>query len=86
MIGIGRNAVGAFRGNWGSCKAWVFSLPVCFSHLKNFKKEKVWPWLMWFSGLSTSPQTGTHRFVSQSGHIPALWARSPVGGVQEATN
>ena len=26
------------------------------------------------------------RFDSQSGHIPALWARSPVGGMQEATN
>ena len=26
-----------------------------------------------------------HRFDSQSGHMPGLWARSPVGGVQEAT-
>ena len=25
------------------------------------------------------------RFNSQSGHMPELWARSPVGGVQEAT-
>ena len=23
---------------------------------------------------------------SQSGHMPGLWARSPVGGVREATN
>ena len=25
------------------------------------------------------------RFSSQSGHMPGLWARSPVGGAQEAT-
>ena len=27
-----------------------------------------------------------HQFNSQSGHMPVLWARSPVGGMQEATN
>ena len=26
-----------------------------------------------------------HRFDSHSGHMPGLWARSPVGGAQEAT-
>ena len=26
-----------------------------------------------------------HRFDSQSGHMPGLWARSPVEGIQEAT-
>ena len=25
------------------------------------------------------------RFDSQSGHIPGLWARCPVGGIREAT-
>ena len=47
-------------------------------------KESILSWLMWLSGLSAGLQT--KRFYSQSGHMPGLWARPPVGGVWEAAN
>ena len=37
------------------------------------------------SGLSIIPLKH-HRFDSQAGHIPGLWAMSQVGGMLEATN
>ena len=40
---------------------------------------------MWLSGLSASLWTKNHWFNSQSGHMPGLQAKFPVGGVQEAT-
>ena len=46
--------------------------------------RKVWPWLVWLSGLSAGLWTKGLRFDSQSGHMPGLWARSPVGGTWEA--
>ena len=42
------------------------------------------PLLMWLSGLSTGLQTKHHRLDSQ-GHMPGVWARSPVGDTREAT-
>ena len=43
------------------------------------------PWMLWLSGLSTGLRTKGHWFNSQSGHVPGLRARSPVGDTQEAT-
>ena len=44
-----------------------------------------YPWLVWLSGLSAGREPKGHQFDSQSGHMPGLQARSPVGGAQEAT-
>ena len=38
------------------------------------------PWLVWLSGLSAQCEPKCCRFDSQSGHMPRLWARSPVWG------
>ena len=38
------------------------------------------PWLMWFSGLRVVCEAKGPQFDSQSGPMPGLWARSPVGG------
>ena len=46
-------------------------------------KSKSEPWLAWLSGLSAGLQTKGHQFNSQSGDMPGLWARSPVGGARE---
>ena len=43
------------------------------------------PWLVWLSGLSAGLRIKGLQLDSQSGHMPGLWARSPVGGEQEAT-
>ena len=43
------------------------------------------PWLVWLSGLSTGLRTKGSLVDSQSGHMPGLQARSPVGDAQEAT-
>ena len=43
------------------------------------------PWLVWLTGLSDTCEPKGHWYNSQSGHMPGLWARSPVGGAQEAT-
>ena len=47
--------------------------------------KKVQPWLVWLSGSSVGCEPKGRQFNSQSGHMPGLLARSPVGGVQEAT-
>ena len=51
----------------------------------NCLKVKLWPWLVWLSGLSTGCEPKGGRFDSQSGHMPGLQARSPVGATWEAT-
>ena len=55
-----------------------------------FQKTQDSPWLVWLSGLSAGLRTACKlrgcRFYSQSGHMPVLWAKSPVGGVGEATD
>ena len=42
-------------------------------------------WPVWLRGLRIAPQIKKSLLDSQSGHMPGLQARSPVGGVQEAT-
>ena len=46
----------------------------------------VQPWLVWLRGLSAACKLKGRQLDSQSGHIPGLLARSPVGGVREATD
>ena len=41
------------------------------------------PWLLW---LKSAYKPRGHWFNSWSGHMPGLWARSPVGGMQVATS
>ena len=38
------------------------------------------PCLVWLTGLSIGLRTNGRWFDSQSGHMPGLWARSPVVG------
>ena len=38
------------------------------------------------NGLRPACKPEGRQFDSQSGHMPGSWARSPVGGVREATN
>ena len=45
-----------------------------------FYKNDVFTWLVWLSGLSADCETKGHRFDSQSGYMPGLRARSPLGG------
>ena len=40
---------------------------------------------VWLSALSAACKPRDRWFDSQSGHMPGLWARSPGGGMQEAT-
>ena len=47
--------------------------------------KKVQPWLVWLSGSSAGCEPKGRQFNSQSGHMPGLLARSPVGGTREAT-
>ena len=47
--------------------------------------KKNYPWLVLLSGLSAGCKPKGHWFNSQSGHMPGLQARSPVGGAREAT-
>ena len=44
------------------------------------------PWLVWLSGLSAGCELKGCWFDSQSGHMPGLWARSPVGGHVRGNN
>ena len=58
--------------------------PFCYLGIKSknffsYIKRPISPWLVWLSGLSASPRTKDWRFDSQSGHMPGLQARSPVG-------
>ena len=48
---------------------------------KDFEKSGSKPWLVWLSGLSAGLQTKGLLVQFQSGHMPGLWARSPVGGM-----
>ena len=48
-------------------------------------KNDEYKWLAWLSGLSVGCELKGHGFDSQSGHMPGLRARSPAGGVWEAT-
>ena len=59
----------------------TFNFPVDKS--KNYFK----PWLVLLSGLSASlhAKQRVAGSISNLGHVPGLLARSPVGGVQEAT-
>ena len=50
--------------------------------LKNYIEQ---PWLVWLSESSAGCQSMGLQFGSQSGHMPGLQARSPVGDAQEAT-
>ena len=43
------------------------------------------PWLLWLVDWVPACEPKGHQFNSQSGHIPGLQARSPVGGAWEAT-
>ena len=52
----------------------------------NKQKKNCVPWLVWLSGLSTGLWNKGCWFDSWSGHMPGLQARSPVWGVQEATD
>ena len=40
---------------------------------------ELWPWLVWLSGLGVGCKPEGHQYYSQSGHMPGLQARSPVG-------
>ena len=48
-------------------------------------KRFLWPWLVYLSGLSAGCEPKGCQFESQLGYMPGLQARSPVGGMQEAT-
>ena len=41
---------------------------------------------MWLRGLNAGLRTESRWFDSQSGHMPGLQARSPLGGVRKATD
>ena len=48
---------------------------------KNVLESYLRPWPVWLSGLSTGQERKTgRRFESWWGHMPGLWARSPVEG------
>ena len=42
------------------------------------------PWLVWLGRLSVGLRNKASPVDSQSGHMPGLQVRSPVGGAQEA--
>ena len=50
-----------------------------------FIKKTLKPWLVWLSGLALAWESKGCWFDSQSGHVPELRARSPVGGTWETT-
>ena len=61
----------------------LFHWAVLGNHWQEVEKTSE-PWLVWLSGLNAGLQTKGSRFDSQSGHMPGLQAKSPVGGVQGA--
>ena len=65
--------------------AWFLQ---CLKRKKNPQKKNYgWkPWLVWLSGLSVCRGTETLPVRFPVRHMPGLWARSPVGGVREATD
>ena len=80
-----------FAGCWGVSQetehaANAVHLQLILKEILRLRKAKIQPWLVWLSGLSASAcELKYHWFDSQSGHMPVLGARSPIGGVQEAT-
>ena len=61
-------------------------ISACFKKLYKWCTIKIiLPWLVWLSGLSAGLQTIGLLVDSQSGHMPGLQTRSPVGGMWEAT-
>ena len=52
------------------CDSW-FHIP--------YSKLNDEPWLVWLSGLSAGLRTKASPVHSQSGHVPVLLARPPVG-------
>ena len=50
-----------------------------FRQVMNGLQNQKQPWLVWLSGLSAACESKGRWFDSQSGHMPGLWARSPVG-------
>ena len=82
--------------SWASAKCWNFFFSSKYNEYRVWwvlkpTSTKVW---LYFKGdscalagvtqLSCKPKG--RRFTSQSGHMPGLRAKSPVEGVQEATN
>ena len=58
------------EGDWGVCEIDEGDQEVQNS-----------PWLVWLSGLTMGCEQKGCQLDSQSGHMPGLWARSPVRGV-----
>ena len=54
-------------------------------NLQYFQKPFLLSWLVWLSGLSVGCKPKDCWFKSQSGHMPGLQARSPVGATWAAT-
>ena len=52
----------------------------------NMENVYVMPWLDDSVGWASSCKPRGHQFDSRTQHVPGLPARSPVGGVWEATN
>ena len=54
---------------------------LCINYnLYTFLKSHKQVWLVWLSGLSAGCEPKGRHFDSQSGHMPGLQARTPVGG------
>ena len=51
---------------------------------KSFKNI-IGPWLVQLSALSTGCEPKCHQFDSQSGHMPGVRARFPVGATRKET-
>ena len=48
-------------------------------------KNNLLLWLVQLSGLRACCEPKDHLFNSQAGHMPGLWARSPVESAHKAT-
>ena len=80
------------RGGWVEMGYFVYNEPrEDLSNQVNLEErlkrsEGIAKWGCGSVGWSIILQTKSHWFDSQSGHMPGLWARSPVGGMQEAND
>ena len=55
-------------------------LTICYLQETHFRlKDTNRPWLLWLSGLNKGCEPKGCWFNSQSGHMPGLRARSPLG-------
>ena len=61
-------------------KSWLFE-KINRDTFSEVDQEKKKLWMVWLGGLCAGLRTGGRWFYSRSG----LWARSPVGGMREAT-